>query len=117
MSFRRNQKLKFALTGIAVLNRVRDASKARPSPAGSSPIRSSAGASGLLASPSSSSRVPSRARSWVRPGASVWAGMPVYGGGTRRTVSALRAGGGTTRTATSRIDVESSPPDTLKWNG
>ena len=91
VSCRRNQKLKLPLTGIAVLKRVLDESKATAVPAGSSPMCSSADASGLLASASSSSRVPSRARSWVRPGASVWAGTPGVGRGDHADGQRLEA--------------------------
>ena len=54
MSFRSNQKLKLPLTGKVVLNRVPDWSKAKDIAAGLSARRSSAWASGLFASPSSS---------------------------------------------------------------
>ena len=46
-----------------------------------------------------------------------WGAQPVYSGATSLIASDFTAGGGTTATAISRIDVESSPAATEKWKG
>ena len=107
-----------SMTVSVVLNRVPDSIESqRGCRPGCLARRSSAWASGLFASPSSSSRVPSSARNCVNPGASSCGVKPVYSGATSLTASDFKAGGGTTLTATSRIDVESSPAATEKRNG
>src|SRR6185437_7347705 len=73
--------------------------------------------SGLLAAAFTSTRDPSTARIWVRPGAIAAGARPVYSGGTSVTDTSFSTGGGTTATATLRMEDASSPAATENANG